>query len=151
MITPKYYTIVSGVGKSEYEIVAFDKALVDAGIGDYNLVRVSSIMPPSCTFRKEIDLEKGSIVFAAYACKTVRDEEIGSTAVAIAISNCVGENGVIFETSSDHNDAKDIVQEMCKDAMGTRGRKIKEIITSATSIKGCPQKYTCGISAVVMW
>ena len=151
MITPKYYTIVSGLGESEYELVAFDKALLDAGIGDYNLVKVSSIVPPSCEFREKIELEKGSIVFTAYACKTVYGEGAGSTAVAIAISKNAEENGVIFEASSDNDNAKDIVQKMCTDAMSNRGRKIKEIKTSFISIKGCPQKYTCGISAVVLW
>lgn len=151
MIKPKYFTIVSGQGKSEYELVAFDKALLDAGIGDYNLVKVSSIMPASCTFREKIDLEKGSVVFAAYACKTVCDGETGSTAVAIAISNNDDENGVIFEASSNGNNAKNIVQEMCTDAMISRGRNTKEIITSSTSLRGCYHKYTCGISAVVMW
>ena len=151
MITPKYYTVVSGLGNSEYELVAFDKALLDAGIGDYNLVKVSSIIPASCSFREEIDLKKGSIIFAAYASKTVSDGEAGSTAVAIAVSTCDEENGVIFEASSDDNNAKDIVKKMCHDAMDNRKRKIKEIITSSIFIKGCPQKYTCGISAVVLW
>ena len=151
MIKPKYYTIVSGQGRSKYELVAFDKALLDAGIGDYNLVKVSSIMPASCTFREEIDLEKGSVIFVAYACKTVCNEESGSTAVAIAIPNCDNENGVIFEASSNGNNAEDIVQEMCKDAMISRGRETKEIITSSITLKGCCQQYTCGVSAVVMW
>ena len=151
MITPKYYTVVSGLGNSEYELVAFDKALLNAGIGDYNLVKVSSIIPASCSFRKEIDLAKGSIVFAAYVSKTVCDGEVGSTAVSIAVSTCDEENGVIFEASSDDNNAKDIAQKMCREAMDNRKRKIKEVITSSTFIKGYPQQYTCGISAVVLW
>lgn len=151
MITPHYYSIVSGCAESEYELVAFDKALLAAGIGDYNLVQVSSIMPAGCVFQEAVNLPKGSILFAAYAKKTVKGNQPGSTAVAIAIPTCPEENGVIFETSSDDADAEIIVINMCREAMENRGRAIKEIRSSSTSIQPVNDKYTCGLSAVVMW
>ena len=55
---PHYYTLVSGIGKSQFPLVAFDNALRDAGIGDYNLVRVSSILPPNCKFCDKIAIKK---------------------------------------------------------------------------------------------
>ena len=150
MITPQYYTIVSGRGESKYRLVAFDKALLDAGIGDYNLVKISSIIPPGCTFRETIDLSKGSILYAAYASKTVQEGQSGSTAVAIAIPTDSDKNGVIFEDSSDNN-AENIVRDMCQEAMFNRGRSISDIKCSSIAIKGISDKYVCGISAVVMW
>jgi len=36
---PQYYKVVSGVGKSQYPLVAFDNALRDAGIGDFNIIQ----------------------------------------------------------------------------------------------------------------
>ena len=151
MITPKYYSIVSGSGESEYELVAFDKALMDAGIGDYNLVQVSSIIPPCCEYRNVIDLVKGSILYAAYAKKTVRDGEVGSTAVAVAFPKNDAENGVIFETSANGNDAEVRVKGMCTEAMQNRQREIKDIHSSSIILHGKNGLYTCGISAVVMW
>ena len=44
----KNYTIVSGVGKGLTSLSAFDNALLNAGVGDYNLVKVSSILPAKC-------------------------------------------------------------------------------------------------------
>jgi arginine decarboxylase len=42
----KLFFLVSGVGYGSTELTSFDAALLDAGIGDFNLVRMSSIMPP---------------------------------------------------------------------------------------------------------
>jgi arginine decarboxylase len=37
--------IVSGVGRARTELAAFDAALVDAGIANYNLITLSSVIP----------------------------------------------------------------------------------------------------------
>lgn len=143
--------IVSGCAESEYELVAFDKALLSAGIGDYNLVRVSSIISAECTFREIINIPKGSILYAAYAKKVVIGGQSGSAAVAIAIPVCPEENGVIFEASSDTENAESIAIDMCRDAMTSRKRVIKEMQSSSITLHSAGEKYTCGISAVVMW
>lgn len=151
MTTPQYYTIVSGRGESKYRLIAFDKALIDAGIGDYNLVKVSSIIPAGCTFQDTINIAKGSILYAAYAKQIVQYGQFGSTAVAVALPESPNENGVIFEESSDSNNVEDIVRDMCKEAMLNRGRPIANIKCSSIAIQGIPDKYVCAISAVVMW
>ena len=151
MITPQYYTIVSGKGEGNHSLVAFDKALLDAGIGDYNLVKVSSILPPKCKYMKSINIENGSILFTAYACKIIYSNAFGSTAVGIALPKNPNENGVIFETSTDDNNAETIVREMCIEAMNNREREIQSITSSTAIITGVPDKYTCALSAVVMW
>lgn len=151
MITPHYYSIVSGLGESGFELVAFDKALLNAGIGDYNLVKVSSIIPPNCVFRESIDLPKGSILYGAYVKKIIINNQAGSTAVAIAFPKNADKNGVIFEASSDDQDAKSVAIEMCKEAIANRGMEIQELRSSSTKILATPGKYTCGLSAVVMW
>lgn len=97
MIVPSHYTIVSGKGSSKHALVAFDNALLDAGIGDYNLVKVSSIIPSGCIFRDTVNIEKGSILYTAYAEQVVQDGQLRSTAVAIAFPKRVNENGVILK------------------------------------------------------
>ena len=151
MTTPKHYSIVSGVGESEYELVAFDKALLASGIGNYNLVKVSSIVPPNCEFVDHVNLPKGSILYAAYATKIVKEGQIGSTAVAVAFPKKKGENGVIFESSSDDKHAESLVVNMCKEAMANREMEIQELQSSSIDVKGIANKCLCAISAVVMW
>lgn len=151
MVTPQYYTIVSGRGESEHKLVAFDKALLDAGVGDYNLLKVSSIIPSGCKFQETVNITKGSVLYTAYAEMIVQDGQIGSTAVAIAFPKNAKENGVIFEYSSYNDNAEEVVRSMCKEAMSSRERAIKDIKCSSIVIKGSPNKYVCGVSAVVMW
>lgn len=38
--------VVTGSGSGPTETAAYDAALLDAGVGNYNLVRVSSVVPP---------------------------------------------------------------------------------------------------------
>ena len=52
----KHYRVFSGYGYDEFELVAFDKDLQNADIGDYNIVKVSSILPLNCLKTKTIDL-----------------------------------------------------------------------------------------------
>lgn len=133
MYLPKHYKIVSGSGKSKFPLVAFDKALLDAGIGNFNLVKVSSILPAHCMYSEEITLTPGSILYAAYASVTITKGESGQTAVAVAISENSDENGVIFETSSKENleNCELLVENMCTEAMEERNRKIKIIEKSS--------------------
>ena len=57
----RYCTTGAGVGVSAFELVSFDRALREAGFADYNLLRVSSILPPSVALRPSVDVPKGSL------------------------------------------------------------------------------------------
>lgn len=151
MNTPKHYTIVSGKGFSKYELVAFDNALLNAGIGDYNLVKVSSILPAGCQYEKNIDIEKGSAVYAAYSMVIVREKQKATTAVAVAIPLNNAKSGVIFETVSDSDEAENDVCNMCMEAMGNRNKDIREIKSTSITVSGKSGGYVSGISAVIMW
>jgi len=55
-IVPKKVFFTKGVGRHKYELQSFEMALRDASIEKYNLVEVSSIMPPGC---KIVSVEEG--------------------------------------------------------------------------------------------
>lgn len=101
MAQKRYYKITSGAGASNYELVAFDSALQDAGIADYNLIKISSILPAGAHVEPEIGAEKGSIIPTAYA--TVSDNRCNTflqTGVAIGIPEDDKVVGVIMEDSN---------------------------------------------------
>lgn len=151
VFTPKYYSIVSGVGASQYPLVAFDNALRQAGVGDYNLVEVSSILPPRCEYREQIDIPKGSILYTAYATLTVSKGESGSVAAAVAIPVFQQENGVIFHASYAELNAEANVRDMCREAMNNRKRPISEIQSTCVDVYSQNDQYVCGFAGVVMW
>ena len=45
MYCPSSYILVTGVGNVKFQLVSFDKALFASKIANYNLVKVSSILP----------------------------------------------------------------------------------------------------------
>jgi len=55
-VVPKKVFFTKGVGKDKEQLKSFELALRDAGIEKFNLVHVSSILPPQC---KIISREKG--------------------------------------------------------------------------------------------
>ena len=46
--TPTNFFLVSGSVRRVFPVNAFDGALLTSGVGDTNLVRMSSILPPNC-------------------------------------------------------------------------------------------------------
>lgn len=151
--TPKKYKLVSGIGKGIYPLSAFDNALINAGIGDYNIVKVSSILPAKCVLSQTIDMPKGSILYAAYSNIVLKNNEQGKVAVALAIPESENENGVIFECSSfeESDEPKDKMLRMCEAAMNKRDKAISKFEYSIREAKGENKTYTVALAAVVMW
>jgi arginine decarboxylase len=54
---PGHFFLTKGSGKHKENLASFEVALKDAGISAYNLVTVSSIIPPGC---KQISKEEGT-------------------------------------------------------------------------------------------
>ena len=73
-IIPKKVFFTKGVGRHKHQLQSFELALRDAGIEKFNIVTVSSILPPNCTIvtREEglKDLSPGQIVHVVMARNT---------------------------------------------------------------------------------
>jgi len=67
-MVPRYAFFTKGVGRHKERLQSFEWALRQAGIAQYNLVRVSSIYPPNCIFippaKGITKLKPGEVVFA---------------------------------------------------------------------------------------
>jgi len=64
--TPRAFFVTSGVGMDIEQANAFDRALCNAGIGECNLVGVSSILPPDILELKQgdVSMRPGEITFS---------------------------------------------------------------------------------------
>ncbi len=92
MILPKEMFFTRGVGRHRDKLTSFELALRDAGIAQFNLVRVSSIFPPHCKIiSKEEGLSKlsaGQIVHAVLSdISTDEQGRMISASVGVAIPN----------------------------------------------------------------
>jgi arginine decarboxylase len=97
--TPKKYTLVAGFGEGKTTLNAFDAALLASGLGNLNLLKVSSILPPGAIYREKLEIPFGTLVPTAYGsiCST-KPGTIISAAVAVGIPS-EDTFGVIMETS----------------------------------------------------
>lgn len=70
-LIPRKLFLTRGVGVHREKLTSFELALRDAGIAQFNLVRVSSIFPPNCKIVSREEglplLQPGEIVFAVLA------------------------------------------------------------------------------------
>lgn len=130
----KKYKIGTGIGHSKSPLVSFDKALLNAGVGKYNLVRLSSILPAHCVRVEDVDLEEGSLLPVAYSTissDTVGDRLVSTIGVGLPVDS--DKVGVIMEYSTKNvstDDALNTLKRMIEEAFKTRGWKLKEMITA---------------------
>ena len=150
--TPTQYFLVAGASEGYTLLNAFDGALLKAGIGNTNLVKMSSIVPPHCQRISPIALPPGALVPAAYAALTSDVHgEIISAGVAIALPEDENQNGLIMEYSAKGEQRKieEIVRNMAVEGMKLRGWKIKDMKSIAIEYK--IKKIGAVLAAVVLW
>ena len=103
-LIPKKVFFTKGVGKHKFELQSFELALRDAGIEKFNLVAVSSILPPGCQIvsREEglKELRPGQIVFVVMARNTTNEP---NRMVASSIGCAVPADGSHYGYLSEHH------------------------------------------------
>ncbi len=131
---------------------AFDNALLEAGIGNTNLIKVSSIIPPGCSWVEPVEVPYGAFVPIAYA-SIVSDipGEVISAAVAAGIPDDPSLPGVIMEYSARGRKdiAERIARKMVEKAFETRGQKLRDI--KSISVEHVVEKIGASFAGVVLW
>ena len=154
LVLPKNYFITTGLGVDKFKLVSFDKALHRAGLSDYNLLKVSSILPPGCKEQSCVNASLGCILFTAYSsiCSSDKSTPI-SAAIGVGVPNSSLDVGVIMEYSliGSEETAKKNVEDMIVSSMDLRGISIKQI--HVKSIEVIPQggSYSTAFAALAMW
>lgn len=152
MFVAKEFYITTGYGIDEYEISSFDKALVASGLGDYNIVRVSSIIPPNTKQTTDINYKKGSVLFTAYSKNSTNKKELIASAVVAAIPKESNKIGVIMEYSCKSNKqiAIDTAKQLAVDAMRRRGIDKYNIIAKGIDAQGEDGIITTTFAAIAL-
>ena len=88
----------AGTAEGSTPLNAFDNALLAAGIGNINLIKVSSILPPGVELVPLPRIKPGALVPTAYAAMTSEvPGEVVAAAVGWARPIDPAKNGVIME------------------------------------------------------
>jgi arginine decarboxylase len=130
---------------------AFDNALLAAGIGNINLIKVSSIVPPDVSIIELPKLKPGALIPTAYAAMTseVPGETIAA-AVGYALPDDPGKNGVIMEFHgvTTRARAEDAVRAMLDEAFRVRGETIHEMRVFAAA--HTVERVGCALAAITL-
>lgn len=102
MILPKKCFMTKGVGVHIEKLASFELALRDAGIANYNLVKVSSIFPPNCKIIPSKEglkyLSAGQIVFCVMSDNATNEpNRLISASVGVAIPKDSNQHGYLSE------------------------------------------------------
>ncbi len=94
-MVPKAFFVTSGVGMDPEYDNAFDLALRDAGIGECNLVEVSSILPANAveTERSSVMVTPGKITFCVMSRADGKSGEVIGAGVGYGWLGVENENG----------------------------------------------------------
>ena len=122
--------LTKGVGQHKEKLVSFEMALRDAKLASFNIVRVSSILPPNCrivTIKKGLGkLSPGQIIHAVIAeASSNESHRLMAAAIGVAIPKNRGTVGYLSEhhcfgvdekTSGDY--AEDLGAQMLATVLG---------------------------------
>jgi arginine decarboxylase len=147
---PRKYFVTAAASEGESELTAFDRALLKARVGNTNLLRVSSILPPGCTFDPELVIPEGSLLPIAYG-DVICDEPGTRIAAAVSVGIKKDSFGVIMEFSGrcSREEAEQKVTDMVKEAFKVRGLELEEI--KLASAEHVVEKIGCAFAAVPLW
>lgn len=148
----RYCTAGAGVGVSAFELVSFDRALRQARFADYNLLRVSSILPAGVQLRPTVEVPRGSLLPIAYG--VFSSDEAGRTiaaAVSLAFPTDSNSVGVIMEAEGymTKREVHDLVTAMAEEAMEDRNLQIARL--EVVAVEAQVELYTTVFAGVALW
>jgi arginine decarboxylase len=130
---------------------AFDNALLAAGIGNINLIKVSSILPPDVPVIELPKIKPGALIPTAYAAIT---SDIPGQTVAAAVGYAVPDdparNGVIMEFHGvgSRAEAERQIHLMLDEAFRVRGESIRQrrVVASEHTV----ERIGCALAAITL-
>jgi arginine decarboxylase len=127
---PKFLFLTRGVGRHKEQLASFELALRSAGIHRYNIVEVSSIIPPRCKIISKEEglkqLQPGEITFVVLSKNSVKEpHRLISASIGVAApsdNSCYGylsEHHSFGEAAEEAGDyAEDLAATMLATTMG---------------------------------
>jgi arginine decarboxylase len=146
--------VTYGIGEGLTKVSAFDRALFDAGIGNYNLIRLSSVIPDGAkVIVEKINWNYKEHGYKLYVVLSECLETIsGKYAYAglgwITQSNHVGKGFFVEHCNSSEEEVKNIINNSLKNFQEYRPGKYGKVHYKIVGIK-CKYKPVCAVVCAV--
>ena len=152
-MTKKVTMAAATAGRAEggTTLNAFDNALLAAGIGNINLIKVSSILPPDVPVIELPKIKPGALIPTAYAAITSETPgERIAAAVGYAVPDDPAKNGVImeFHGHGSRDEAERAIRGMLDEAFRVRGESMKEMKVFA--VEHTVERIGCALAAITL-
>ncbi|RLI07117.1 pyruvoyl-dependent arginine decarboxylase [Candidatus Bathyarchaeota archaeon] len=151
LLMPREFFLTSGKGVSTVSTMnAFDRALVEAGIAQCNLLPVSSIIPAGCRMRRWRKLRPGAIIPVIMAMATGSPGETIGAGLAWAWER-EGNFGLVAEAHG-HYDRRFLtacLEARLREMAEARGVELGDINTRFEVMKVPQGKFGCVLVALV--
>jgi len=141
----------AGSAEGATPLNAFDNALLAAGIGNINLVKVSSIIPPGAAVVPLPRIKPGAVVPTAFAETTSEvPGEVISAAVGWARPTTPGLPGIImeFHDKATRDEAERAIVQMLEEAFRVRSWDMGEMKVAA--VEHQVERTGCAVAAVTL-
>lgn len=148
--TPTKFCLLAGSSEGMTTLNAFDGALLAAGLGNVNLLKVSSILPPGAVFADRLSIPPGSLVPTAYG-HVVSETPGEKLAAAVAVGLNGTDFGVIMEHAGvgESHEIEAQVRAMVEEAFRVRGLHLTSL--KSASAGHVVQRTGCAFAAVALW
>ncbi len=148
---PSRVHLVASRAEGITSLNAFDNALMEVGLADYNLLKVSSVFPPGAELIDEVDIPPGSVVPCVYT--SFVSKEPGkriAAAMGVSIPEDPSKAGVVMEFSGEcsSEDAKEETKRMVKAAM--ERRDIEEYRMKSVCVEHRVESCGCVLAALLL-
>ena len=148
--TPNRLWLAAGAAEGTTELNAFDNALLDGGIGNLNLIKVSSVVPQGAEFLQTPPvIAPGSLVPCVYS--VMHSDTAGET-ICAALGIGIGResHGMIFEYHANSREvAERVVTGMVEEGFARRGLPLERV--TVTIAEHRVERLGCAVAAVVLW
>lgn len=142
--------LVKGAAEGSTPLNAFDNALLAAGIGDVNLVKVSSIVPPNARVVEDVpSIPRGAFVPCVYVAKTsLKPGE--ALVVGIGVGIARDGFGVIMEADGENAEQlRAQIEGMVEEAFRMRGLNVERFLLVMSEHR--VSKIGCAFAGAVFW
>lgn len=131
-VVKKQIVVVEGHGEGLTELAAFDNALLACGLGNYNLIRLSSIIPPDSKIHRATQLDKsfgnwGDKLYIVYAsASTQQSGEQAWAGIAWVLFNDDGTGLFVEHEAHSEKECRQLLQTTLTDMCLSRGYMLED-------------------------
>jgi len=143
--------LTCGAAEGTTALNAFDNALLAAGIGDLNLVKVSSVLPRGARPLNGLpEVPPGTLMPTVYtAAISENPGEVISACIGIGFGREA--HGMVFEHAGpgDPAEVERVVRQMLAEAFARRGIELERVEVCISSHR--VERLGCALAAVILW